>query len=551
MRQSHITRGAQVAAAVLLTLGVGGVVLSVHSTNAEASAADTQWASLDAADAVHDSAVALVDDVRAFTASGDPHYLDTYWQELAADSGRAQALSTLAELGTPDEELALLAQATQNSDALVATDTRAQRLTLESLGVAPAAMPEAVAAYELSAADAALDPEEQAELAREIVTDEEYRSGVESVRAATEEFEQRLTARVSGDVDEVRGLRDVADLILQLLLAASIVTLFAVVHVFRKQIGSVIERYTTEMADRDDTDLTVRLEPTGVEETRALAEAFNTKSEQVQGLVGSLATDAQSLASASTELNAAANSVGASLGEARTRTEQTAHTSANVSQSMSTLAAATEQMGASINEIARSAQNASRVATEAVEAGETTSATVAKLGESSALIGEVVRTITSIAEQTNLLALNATIEAARAGEAGKGFAVVANEVKDLAQQTATATEDISAKVAGIQGDAAEVETALGVIMDVIGRISDEQAAIATAVEEQTATTDEMSRSVREAADGSVEIARSAAAVSEVTRSSDEGIRQTHDSASALADLASSLSTLVGRYTIAR
>ena len=551
MRQSQITRGAQVAAAVLLALGLSGVGLSVYATNVEVRATEVRESSLAAAAAIRASSAGLTSNVRAFTSSGDSYFLDAYWKEIDVDKNQAKALATLEELQTPAEELDLLAQASANSGALVATETRAQRLLLESQGVAPAAMPAAVAGFELDAADAALEPAAKDALARTIVTDEVYRGEVAKIMEPTNEFDQRLTERVNTDVAQARTLRDVADYVLMGLLMISLATTFAVVHVFRKQIGGVVERYTTEMRERDDTDLTLRLTPAGVDETRELAEAFNTKSAQVQELVGSLAADAQSLASASEELNAASQSVGTNLSDARARTEATSETSAHVSESMSTLASATEQMGTSINEIARSAQNASRVASEAVEAAETTSVTVAKLSESSALIGEVVKTITSIAEQTNLLALNATIEAARAGEAGKGFAVVANEVKDLAQQTATATEDISAKVAGIQGDAADVETALGGIMGVISRISDEQTAIATAVEEQTATTNEMSRSVREAADGSIEIAQSAAAVSEITRTSDEGIHQTSEAAEVLSSLAHHLNNLVGRYTISR
>src|SRR3978361_1082120 len=163
-------------------------------------------------------------------------------------------------------------------------------------------------------------------------------------------------------------------------------------------------------------------------------------------------------------------------------------------------------MAASINEIAQNASEAAQVAQSAVRVAETTTATIVKLGTSSQEIGAVVKTITSIAEQTNLLALNATIEAARAGEAGKGFAVVANEVKELAQETARATEDIARPVEAIQGDTTRAIAAIGGISEVIGSINDYQLTIASAVEEQTATTAEMSRNVTEAATGAGEIA---------------------------------------------
>jgi methyl-accepting chemotaxis protein len=172
---------------------------------------------------------------------------------------------------------------------------------------------------------------------------------------------------------------------------------------------------------------------------------------------------------------------------------------------------------------------------------------MSRLGASSVEIGNVVKVITSIAEQTNLLALNATIEAARAGEAGKGFAVVANEVKELAQETARATEDISRRVEAIQADTGNAVAAIGEIGRIIARINDYPLTIASAVEEQTATTAEMSRSVTEAAGGANDIAGSIAGVAQATQATTATLTEADTTVTQLSQLASQLQHEVARF----
>jgi methyl-accepting chemotaxis protein len=162
-------------------------------------------------------------------------------------------------------------------------------------------------------------------------------------------------------------------------------------------------------------------------------------------------------------------------------------------------------------------------------------------------IGQVVKLITSIAQQTNLLALNATIEAARAGEAGKGFAVVANEVKELAKETAKATEDISAKIEAIQCDTTGAVGAIGRIAQTVGRVNEIQNTIATAVEEQTATTREIGRSVNEAAEGSTNINSNIAGVATAAGTTAAGAAETQRAAAELSRLASELQQLVTQF----
>lgn len=204
-------------------------------------------------------------------------------------------------------------------------------------------------------------------------------------------------------------------------------------------------------------------------------------------------------------------------------------------------------MGLAIKEIARSTSNATQVVSEAVGAAADTTNTVTKLGQSSAEIGNVLKVISSIAEQTNLLALNATIEAARAGEAGKGFAVVANEVKELAKQTGKATEEINLKIGMIQSDTQEAVNSISRISNIIHQINDLQSTIASAIEEQSATTAEMSRNVEEAAKGSAEIAQNISGVAQAAQNTTQGASETQSSADLLSQTSTNLKEKVAQF----
>lgn len=221
-----------------------------------------------------------------------------------------------------------------------------------------------------------------------------------------------------------------------------------------------------------------------------------------------------------------------------------------VSANVQTVAAAMEEMSASIHEIAKNTSDAAGVAATAVSVVETASGTVAKLGESSAEIDTVTKVITASAEQTRLLALNANIEAARAGDAGKGFAVVASEVKDLARETADATEDIAHRVAAIQADTEAAVAAIAHIAEIIEQINDTQATIASAVEEQTATANEMSRNVAETATASGEIAANITAVAMAAAATTEGVVQCLTASVGLERMSAELLNAVSGYTYA-
>ena len=264
-------------------------------------------------------------------------------------------------------------------------------------------------------------------------------------------------------------------------------------------------------------------------------------------LLAAVSQSATSLAAAAEELTATSKSMSANAEETSAQASVVSAASEQVSRNVVTVATGTDEMSASIREIAANAAEASKVASHAVSVAESTNGTVAKLGVSSAEIGKVVKVITSIAQQTNLLALNATIEAARAGEAGKGFAVVANEVKELAKETAKATEDISQKIDAIQTDTRSAVAAIREISNIIDRISGIQTTIASAVEEQTATTNEMGRNVSEAAKGSAEIAQNITGVAEAAVATSQGAEDSALAAAELTRMAADLQVLVSKF----
>lgn len=262
-----------------------------------------------------------------------------------------------------------------------------------------------------------------------------------------------------------------------------------------------------------------------------------------------IAESASTLGASSEELTAISQQMASGAEETAVQANMVSAASEEVSRNVTVVATGSEEMLASIREIAKNATEASRVARQAVSMAETTTATMAKLGDSSVEIGKVIKVITSIAQQTNLLALNATIEAARAGEAGKGFAVVANEVKELAKATAKATEEIGQKIEAIQSDTRHAVEAITSIGGIIAQINDISGTIASAVEEQTATTNQIGRNVGEAAKGTADIARNIAHVATAAQSTTQGATDTEKAATALSQIASELQALVGRFQL--
>jgi len=298
-----------------------------------------------------------------------------------------------------------------------------------------------------------------------------------------------------------------------------------------------------------DGDLTQRLQLDRKDELGELAQAMDGMGTNLRSMFLEVRGHADSLAASSHELSAVSSQVSSNAEETSAQSDVVAAAAEQVSKNIATVATGAEELSASVKEIAEQTTNASRVAGEAVTLANKTNATIAQLGRSSIEVGNVIKVITSIAGQTNLLALNATIEAARAGESGKGFAVVANEVKELARQTAQATNDIADKIGTIQNDSVAAVKAIEEIGKIINQIDEIQSAISSAVQEQAATTGEMSRNVNEAAIGSVEIAKNILSVSEVAKNSTEAATSTSAAANELARLASELTRVVQQFKL--
>lgn len=241
----------------------------------------------------------------------------------------------------------------------------------------------------------------------------------------------------------------------------------------------------------------------------------------------------ETLASASTELQATAQAMSTTAEEGQRQSSTVAAASEEASANVQTVASAGEELTSSISEISRQVSESARISAEASDHAQKTNVQIQGLAEAAQSIGDVINLINDIASQTNLLALNATIEAARAGEAGKGFAVVASEVKNLATQTSKATEEISAKISDIQAATNQSVSAIGTITQTIGRINEISTAIASAVEEQGAATQEIARNVQEAARGTQDVSSGISQVSRVVSETGAAATQVLSSAEEL------------------
>jgi len=361
------------------------------------------------------------------------------------------------------------------------------------------------------------------------------------------EFQQKMSDQeVRHSQEEYRSARLLIIVVLCLSTVLGLGLAIVIARLISKPVQAA-EEMSRQIASGDLTGKAIDVRTR--DEVGALSASLNAMQASLREVIESIAENAQNVANASEEFSAVSQQISANSEETSAQANAVTMATEQVNRGLQTVAGATEEMSASIREIAKNTTEAAKVADGAMRTAQETNAIVSKLGESSAEIGQVIKVITSIAQKTDLLALNATVEAARAGEVGAGFAVVANEVKELAKQTAAATEDISRKIEAIQGDAKGAVKAIGQITDVIAQVNTISGTIASAVEEQSATTSEMSRNVSEAAKGAGEVAQNIQGVAQAAQSTSHGATDSQKAAKSLAEMSTHLRALVGRFRL--
>jgi methyl-accepting chemotaxis protein len=523
----HTRSRLTIVARLVLTAAIG--VASVALVVVAAS-----WGSADQSDASED--MATISDG-----------MSSQWNaDMMHDGLRADVMAAMFAVTAPQREAYGVAEVSEHASTMVSRFDEAAAAAPDALVDDYAQARPAVVAYAGAAKDlvALAETDHAAAVARlpqflEAFGALEERLGAidDAMLQAVEDAEGAGadSSRTSDALILLTGLAAAA-----LIVAASLFTIRAVRRPLRQML--------TALRSAADRDLTVEAEVVRGDELGEMARALNTALTAIRTTVAATAASVGALTAASGDLREVAGSLDTTAERTSTQARSADTAAQQVSFSVTDMMSATEELSASSREIARQTSDAAATTAAAGESAASTTALVGTLSEASREIGTIVQLITTIAEQTNLLALNATIEAARAGDAGKGFAVVASEVKDLAQETARATGDITARISAIQDMTSRTAEAINAVSVVITRIDEGQHTIAAAVEEQSATTELMARNVSEVSTAATDISDTLTHITASTESTAEGANTTRRSAERVSTAAGEIQGLIGQFT---